>query len=103
MKSLKVAAVLAGSLAATGVAAPAFAAPAFAGDTSDITPTSLNGALKAITSQKSLDVRPLAHQSDGLDTENKDSVLSTVNSTTKTLNQQGTPARLLGGLPLAGR
>ncbi|MGW2934366.1 hypothetical protein ACWDA7_21495 [Streptomyces sp. NPDC001156] len=103
MKSLKVAAVLTGSLAATGVAAPAFAAPAFAGDTSDITPTSLNGALKTITSQKSLDVRPLAHQSDGLDTENKDSVLSTVNSTTKTLNQQGTPARLLGGLPLAGR
>ncbi|MGI5511637.1 hypothetical protein [Streptomyces sp. CA-106131] len=103
MKSLKVAAVLAGSLAATGVAAPAFAAPAFAGDTSDITPTSLNGALKTITCQKSLDVRPLAHQSDGLDTENKDSVLSTVNSTTKTLNQQGTPARLLGGLPLAGR
>jgi hypothetical protein len=103
MKSLKVAAVLAGSLAATGVAAPAFAAPAFAGNTSDITPTSLNGALKTITSQKSLDVRPLAHQSDALDTENKDSVLSTVNSTTETLNQQGTPARLLGGLPLAGR
>jgi hypothetical protein len=98
MKSLKVAAVLTGSLAATGVAAPAFA-----GDTSDITPASLNGALKTITSQKSLDVRPLAHQSDGLDTDYKDSVLSTVNSTTKTLNQQGTPARLLGGLPLAGR
>ncbi|GAA3782120.1 hypothetical protein [Streptomyces chiangmaiensis] len=97
MKSLKAAAVVAGSLAVSGIAAPAFA-----GEASNVTPTSLNGALETITSQKSLDVRPLAHQSDSLDTENENSVLSTVKNATTTLNQQGAPARLLGGLPIRG-
>lgn len=39
---------------------------------------------------------PLQHQSDALDTENKDSVLNSVKGATTTLNSGG----LLGGLPL---
>ncbi|MFF4210901.1 hypothetical protein ACFYZE_16405 [Streptomyces sp. NPDC001796] len=98
MKSLKAVAVVAGSLVAAGVAAPAFA-----DDASDLTPTSLNGALQTVTTQKTLDIRPIAHQSDTLDTENKHSVLSTVNGAAAALNRQAGPARLLGGLPLRGR
>ena len=45
------------------------------------------------------DVMPLQHQSDALDTENKDSVLSTVKGATGALN---THNPLLGGLPLQG-
>lgn len=45
MKSLKAAAVVAGSLAIAGAAAPAFAySPA------DVTPTSLTGAVNTLTS-----------------------------------------------------
>lgn len=98
MKSLKAAAVVAGSMVIAGAAAPAFAAEA-----SDLTPTSLNGALETITSQRSLsleDVQPLRHQSNALDTENKSSVLNTVSGATKALNSAGGPAQLLGGLPL---
>ncbi|MGW3636092.1 hypothetical protein ACWD7F_39415 [Streptomyces sp. NPDC005122] len=98
MKSLKAAAVVAGSMVIAGAAAPAFAAGA-----SDLTPTSLNGALETITSQRSLslkDVQPLQHQSDTLDTEKKGSVLNSLNGATKTLNSAGGPAQLLGGLPL---
>ncbi|MET7738879.1 hypothetical protein [Streptomyces sp. NPDC005385] len=98
MKSLKAAAVVAGSLAVAGAAAPAFAAGA-----SGLTPSSLNGALETITSQRSLsvqDVMPLQHQSNALDTENKNSLLSTVSGTTKALNSVGGPSQLLGGLPL---
>lgn len=98
MKSLKAVAVVAGSLVAAGVAAPAFA-----DDASDLTPSSLNGALQTIATQKTLDVRPIAHQSDTLDTENKHSVLSTVNGAAATLNRHGGTAGLLGGLPLRGR
>lgn len=98
MKSLKAAAVVAGSMVIAGAAAPAFAAQA-----SNLTPTSLNGALETLTSQRSLnleDLQPLRHQSDALDTENKNSVLNTVNGATKALNSAGRPAKLLGGLPL---
>ncbi|WP_330310106.1 MULTISPECIES: hypothetical protein [unclassified Streptomyces] len=98
MKSLKAAAVVAGSMVIAGAAAPAFAVEA-----SDTMPTSLNGALETITSQHSLsleDVQPLQHQSNALDTENKSSVLSTVNGATKALNAAGGPSQLLGGLPL---
>ncbi|MFF4539316.1 hypothetical protein [Streptomyces aureus] len=98
MKSLKAAAVVAGSLVVAGAAAPAFAA-----GTSGLTPSSLNGALETVTSQHSLsvqDVLPLQHQSDALDTEKKGSVLSGVNGATKTLNSSAAPAQLLGGLPL---
>ncbi|KOG29133.1 hypothetical protein [Streptomyces resistomycificus] len=93
MKSLKAAAVVAGSMVLAGVAAPAFAH-----DTADLTPTSLNGAVDTLAKGglEPTDVMPLQHQSDALDTENKDSVLSTVKGATTTLNSSG----LLGGLPL---
>ncbi|MFF3907154.1 hypothetical protein ACFYZJ_14430 [Streptomyces sp. NPDC001848] len=97
MKSLKAAAVVAGSLVVAGVAAPAFA-----DDASGLTPTSLNGALETITTQKTLDVRPIAHQSETLDTENKHSVLRSVNGAAAALNRQVGASRLLGGLPLRG-
>ncbi|MCW5251767.1 MULTISPECIES: hypothetical protein [unclassified Streptomyces] len=93
MKSLKAAAVVAGSLALAGAAAPAFAQ-----NTADLTPTSLNGAVNSLT-KGPIDVMPLKHQSDALDTENKDSVLHTVNGATRKLN---TGTGLLGGLPLGG-
>ena len=100
MKSLKAAAVVAGSIAIAGAAAPAFAYEA-----SDVTPTSLNGALETITSQRSLslkDLQPLQHQSDALNTENAGSPLSAVSSATDALNSAGGPTALLGGLPLQG-
>ncbi len=98
MKSLKAVAVIAGSLVAASATAPAFA-----NDTSNLTPTSLNGALETVAAQKTLDISPLHHQSDALDTENEDSVLSTVKGAAATLDQHGGPARLLGGLHLQGR
>ncbi|MGW5124773.1 hypothetical protein ACWEQ7_12090 [Streptomyces sp. NPDC004069] len=91
MKSLKAAAVLAGSLALTGAAAPAFAH-----NVADLTPNSLNGAVNTLT-KGPVDVMPLQHQSDALNTENKDSLLHTVNGTAQTLNA---PKPLLGGLAL---
>ncbi|OIJ69483.1 hypothetical protein [Streptomyces mangrovisoli] len=91
MKSLKAAAVVAGSLVIAGAAAPAFAY-----NTADLTPTSLNGAVNSLT-KGPVDVMPLQHQSDALDTENKDSVLNTVKGATGALNQHNP---LLGGLPL---
>lgn len=98
MKSLKAAAVVAGSMVIAGAAAPAFAAEA-----SNLTPSSLNGALETITSQRTLnveDVMPLQHQSKALDTENRGSLLNAVKGTTKALNATGSRARLLGGRPL---
>ncbi|MFJ2718194.1 hypothetical protein ACIQMV_12780 [Streptomyces sp. NPDC091412] len=91
MKSLKAAAVLAGSLALTGAAAPAFAQSA-----ADLTPNSLNGAVNTLT-KGPVDVMPLQHQSNALNTENQDSLLHTVNGATQTLNA---PKPLLGGLAL---
>ncbi|MCW8380010.1 hypothetical protein [Streptomyces justiciae] len=95
MKSLKAAAVVAGSVALAGAAAPAFAYSA-----ADVTPTSLTGAVNQLTSGRlaPADVMPLQHQSNALDTENKDSVLNTVKGATGTLNSSG----LLGGLPVGG-
>jgi hypothetical protein len=96
MKSLKAAAVVAGSLAIAGTAAPAFAY-----STADVTPTSLNGAVNTFTKDP-LDlshVSPVRHQTHALDTESKDSVLSTAKKATTTLNQHKS---LLGGLPLHG-
>ncbi|WP_327315147.1 hypothetical protein [Streptomyces sp. NBC_01235] len=96
MKSLKAAAVIAGSMVLAGAAAPAFANSA-----TDLTPTSLNGAVNTLTkgplALNAADVTPLRHQSNALDTENKDSVLSTVKGATGALNS---PKPLLGGLPL---
>ncbi|MFD4571276.1 hypothetical protein ACFWNK_13940 [Streptomyces sp. NPDC058417] len=95
MKSLKAAAVVAGSMVLAGAAAPAFAAH----DPAALTATSLNGGVNALTSHPLTvgDVMPLQHQSNALDTENKDSVLSTVNDVSAVLNDSG---KLLGGLPL---
>ncbi|MEU1477042.1 hypothetical protein ACFYZ8_01770 [Streptomyces sp. NPDC001668] len=93
MKSLKAAAVVAGSLVLAGAAAPAFAY-----NSADLTPTSLNGAVNALT-RGPIDVMPLQHQSDALDTENKDSVLSTVKGATRDLNNDG---GIVGVLPVGG-
>jgi hypothetical protein len=93
MKSLKAAAVVAGSLAIAGAAAPAFAY-----DATDVTPTSLNGAVNTLF-KGPIAPAPLQQQSNALDTENKDSVLSTVKGATTALNSNG---GLLGGLPLQG-
>ncbi|MBX7546768.1 hypothetical protein [Streptomyces sp. NPDC004232] len=92
MKSLKAAAVVAGSVALVGVAAPAFAYTA-----TDVTPT-LNGAVNQLSKGSITldDSMPLQHQSDALDTENKDSMLHTVKGATGAVNQH---APLLGGLP----
>ncbi|MGW4568241.1 hypothetical protein ACWEN3_39735 [Streptomyces sp. NPDC004561] len=94
MKSLKAAAVVAGSVALAGVTAPAFAH-----NTADLTPTSLNGAVNQLTKGPLTvhDVMPLQHQSNALDTENKDSLLNTVKGATTAVNQHNP---LLGGLPL---
>ncbi|MFD1663574.1 hypothetical protein ACFSL4_36815 [Streptomyces caeni] len=95
MKPFKAAAAVAGSLAVAGIAAPAVAQ-----DASGLTPSSLNGALDTLTHQQTLDVRPVQHQSDALDTENEGSVLHTVKGAAAALNRDGGPTRLLGGLPL---
>ncbi|MET8246327.1 hypothetical protein ABZV31_19030 [Streptomyces sp. NPDC005202] len=79
MKSLKAAAVVAGSVIIAGVAAPAFAQTA----------TDLNGAVKALT-------KPL-RQTDALNTKKKDSLLNTVKAPTSALNSSN---QMLGGLPL---
>ncbi|MER5947655.1 hypothetical protein ABT127_16500 [Streptomyces sp. NPDC001904] len=91
MKSLKAAAVVAGSLVIAGAAAPAFAA--------DLAPTSLNGALDTITSQPTLDVQPVS--SNLLDPKNGGPV-DTVTGAAGQLNPGGAaaPGDLLGGLPL---
>ncbi|MEX1659141.1 hypothetical protein ABZ960_39295 [Streptomyces pseudovenezuelae] len=93
MKSLKAAAVVAGSLVLAGAAAPAFAY-----NSADLTPTSLNGAVNALT-RGPIDVMPLQHQWDALDTENKDSVLNTVKGATRDLNRDG---GIVGALPMGG-
>ncbi|MEU9439779.1 hypothetical protein AB0D42_02375 [Streptomyces sp. NPDC048304] len=78
MKSLKVAAVLAGSLIAAGVAAPAFAA-----GTIDSLPTGLSGA---IDTTAPLDVTRLQPQRDLLATKGKDSLVHTVKEAATTVN-----------------
>lgn len=96
MKSLKAAAVVAGSVVVAGVAAPAFAAD-------PTPPSSLNGGLNSALTQltdEPVDAMPLQSQSRALDTENPDSALSTVTDATDALNSAGGPAGLLGGLPL---
>ncbi|MEV5611042.1 hypothetical protein [Streptomyces sp. NPDC052225] len=94
MKALKAAAVLAGSMVIAGAAAPAFA--------SDLTPTSLNGALDTITSQPTLDAAPL--DSNLLDPKGHEGLVDTVTGAADKLDPAGTaeaPANLLGGIPLA--
>ncbi|MEV7070226.1 hypothetical protein ACIQJT_07405 [Streptomyces sp. NPDC091972] len=93
MKSLKAAAVVAGSLVLAGAAAPAFAY-----NSADLTPTSLNGAVNALT-RGPIDVMPLQHQSDALDTEKTGSVLNAVKGATQDLNNDG---GIAGVLPVGG-
>ena len=92
MKSLKAAAVVAGSLTLAGAAAPAFA--------SDLTPMSLNGAVDTITSQSTIDASPV--DSNLLDPKNDDGALGTVSHAVNGLNGggSGAPSGLLGGLPV---
>ncbi|GGZ17863.1 hypothetical protein [Streptomyces poonensis] len=94
MKSLKAAAVVTGSVVLAGAATPASAF-----DPSEVAPMSLNGAWNQLMSEP-IDISPLKQQSNMLDTENKDSLLSSVKSATTALNAAGSPLRLLGGLPL---
>ena len=96
MKSLKAAVVVAGSLVLAGAASPAFAhGPA------DPTPNSLDGAWHTLTGGRGTlaDAMPFQRQSHVLDTENKNSLLHTVNDASDTLNTRGS---LLGGMPLSG-
>ncbi|HET9381466.1 MAG TPA: hypothetical protein VFP69_11625 [Streptomyces sp.] len=92
MKSLKAAAALAGSLALAGAAAPAFAA-----DGATLAPAGLTGGVRTLLAAGPGELMPLQTQSHALDTENKDSVLHTVDAATGKLNSSGV---LLGGLPL---
>ncbi|MFG2721151.1 hypothetical protein ACGFW5_23060 [Streptomyces sp. NPDC048416] len=98
MKSMKMAAAVAGSLAVMGAAAPAFAA-------GDLPPMSLNGGLDAITQQMAsapmVDTAPV--RTNLLDPKSNDSLLHTVGSTAKDLNKTNgapNPNHLLGGLPV---
>ncbi|MEU5362977.1 hypothetical protein ABZ354_05640 [Streptomyces sp. NPDC005925] len=94
MKSLKAAAVVAGSLVLAGAAAPAFAA-----DAPHLPPTSLSGGVKTLLTEGPDNLMPLQNQDNSLDTENENSVLHTVNGATEKLNSNG---GLLGGLPMRG-
>lgn len=92
MKSLKAVAVLAGSLAVAGAAAPAFAA-----EGTTLAPAGLSDGVRTLLATGPAGLMPLQSPSRALDTENKDSVLHAVNTTTEKLNSSGA---LLGGLPL---
>ncbi|MBL1105120.1 hypothetical protein JK361_11045 [Streptomyces sp. 5-8] len=110
MKSLKAAAVVAGTVALAGITAPAFA-----NDTSDWTPTSLNGAVNKLTEEPITlkDAMPIRHQPDVVDTKSKGSPRHEGKGKSKgkgkgkstgkavgTTSKQHKP--LLGGLPLHG-
>lgn len=83
MKSLKAAAVVAGSLVIAGVAAPAFAQSPL-----DVPSSGLNGTVKN-----------LAHGTDGLGVNKSNPVANTLKGSTSALNGQ---KPLVGGLPLNG-
>jgi hypothetical protein len=93
MKPMKVAAIVAGSLAAAGVAAPASAV-------SDLAPSSLNGAAETVLTKTTATAEPLADHT--LNTEKKGSLLNSVQGTADGLNKQGGPGKLLGGVPVGG-
>ncbi|MFG3285414.1 hypothetical protein [Streptomyces sp. NPDC048111] len=98
MKSMKVAAAVAGSLAVVGAAAPAFAA-------GDLPPMSLNGGLdtiaRSMATAQMVDTAPV--RTNLLDPKSDDSLMHTVAGTARDLNKTngGTnPGQLLGGLPV---
>lgn len=92
MKSLKVAAVIAGSLAVVGAAAPAFA--------DGLTPTSLNGGLDEIAANGLRSGSPL--NTNALDPQNSGSVVNSVGHAANSLGGSNGAGSLLGGLPLGG-
>ncbi|KOU39212.1 hypothetical protein ADK54_26435 [Streptomyces sp. WM6378] len=111
MKSMKVVAALAGSLAVVGAAAPAFAAgnvtppaaPAF--KAGDLTPMSLNGGLDAIAQNVAnanlADAQPL--QTNLIDPKSAESLSPAVVGTAKSIrktNGSTSPDQLIGGLPV---
>ncbi|WP_030559646.1 hypothetical protein [Streptomyces aureocirculatus] len=94
MKSLKAAAVLAGSIVIAGAAAPAFA--------TDVKPTSPKVGLNPVLEKAVQTTKPVtANAEQALDGKKKDSVVKTVSDAAKSVNSGNGPAKLLGGLPLA--
>ncbi len=83
MKSLKAAAVLAGSMIVAG-----FAAPAVAHSATAVTPTGLTGAANQLA-EGDVSVQPLQPNSKTADTGNKGAVLRTVEGTQDALGRNG--------------
>ncbi|RII11198.1 hypothetical protein DSC45_29030 [Streptomyces sp. YIM 130001] len=93
MKSLKAAAVVAGSLALTGVAAPAFA--------DDLTPSSLNGAVENLDTSTLLETPPV--HTTLLEADRSGSLPNAVQGAVDDLGSAGGQNQgLLGGLPVGG-
>ncbi|CAL9560178.1 hypothetical protein [Streptomyces sp. Tu 3180] len=78
MKSLKAAAVIAGSLIAAGIAAPAYAQEA------DLVSTGLDTGLRTAVPFEAM---PLQEESHALDTEDESSLLHTTKDATATLDE----------------
>jgi hypothetical protein len=91
MKSLKAAAVVAGSMIVAGVAAPAVAHGAPEG-----TPTSVTGTVNKFANDSI--VRPVQPKPKTSDTEEERFVLSTVEHAADSLDQRG--SQLIGGIPV---
>ncbi|MEU4349585.1 hypothetical protein [Streptomyces sp. NPDC023838] len=100
MKPMKVAAIVAGSLAVVGAATPAFAASGFGA--TGTPPTSLNGGLEALASRAFADPTPTIVEMQALDPRKSDSLFHTVGQATGGLNKTKgiAPAGRLGGLPV---
>ena len=111
MKSMKVAAALAGSLAVVGAAAPAFAAGNITPPAApvlkagDVTPMSLNGGLDTIAQNVAAadlaDAQPIRTNLFTPDSDDslRHAVVGTAKSIRKT-NGSTSPEQLLGGLPV---
>ncbi|GAA0616850.1 hypothetical protein [Streptomyces crystallinus] len=100
MKPMKVAAVVAGSLAVVGAAAPAFASGGMGAP--GMTPTSLNGGVETLANQALTNPTPTVVQTDALDPNKEDSLFHTLGQATSSANKTNglVPAGLLGGLPV---
>jgi hypothetical protein len=90
MKSLKAAAMIAGSLIAVSAAGPAFADPAAPGS------PGVGGLTGALSKNSPVALDNLQHQENLLNSEAKGSPLHTVNQASDALNSK----KLLGGLPV---
>lgn len=100
MKPMKVAAIVAGSLAVVGAATPAFAASGFGA--TGMPPTSLNGGREALASRALADPKPTIVEAQALDPSKRDSLFHTAGQAAGGLNKTNglAPAGLLGGLPV---